>query len=74
MIGKWHLGEGRDIDLPTNRGYDEFAGFLHGGRQSKEPEVDFLRDGPALLQLLCIDPLNLCKISSLTVNTSLTSE
>ena len=45
MVGKWHLGEGRDVDLPTRRGYTEFAGFLRGGRQSKEPKVDFLKAG-----------------------------
>jgi choline-sulfatase len=45
MVGKWHLGEGRDVDMPTSRGYTEFAGFLHGGRQSKEPVVDFLKPG-----------------------------
>ena len=45
MVGKWHLGEGRDVDMPTSRGYTEFAGFLHGGRQSKELKIDFLKPG-----------------------------
>ena len=45
MVGKWHLGEGRDVDLPTNRGYREFAGFLRGGRQSKEPVIEYLMPG-----------------------------
>jgi len=30
-IGKWHLG-GTEADHPNNRGFDEFYGFLAGGR------------------------------------------
>lgn len=30
-IGKWHLGE-KTSDHPNNRGFDEFYGFLAGGR------------------------------------------
>ncbi len=30
-IGKWHLGE-KDYNHPNNRGFDEFFGFLGGGR------------------------------------------
>jgi len=31
MVGKWHLGE-QDACNPLNRGFDEFFGFLGGGR------------------------------------------
>ena len=31
LIGKWHLGE-REESHPLNRGFDEFFGFLGGGR------------------------------------------
>ena len=30
-LGKWHLGED-DSDHPNNRGFDEFYGFIDGGR------------------------------------------
>ena len=30
-IGKWHLG-GNESDHPNNRGFDEFYGFIGGGR------------------------------------------
>jgi choline-sulfatase len=49
LVGKWGLGGWRDADLPTNRGYKEFAGFLSGGRQSKEPSVCFLKPGQTTL-------------------------
>lgn len=45
LVGKWHLGQGRDIDLPTSKGYDEFSGFLQGGRVSREPVIEFLAPG-----------------------------
>jgi arylsulfatase A-like enzyme len=41
VIGKWHLGA-NDEFYPTNRGYDEFVGFLPGETQyidPKRPEV-----------------------------------
>jgi arylsulfatase A-like enzyme len=31
LVGKWHLGE-QDQSHPLNRGFDEFFGFLGGGR------------------------------------------
>ena len=31
LVGKWHLGE-QDACNPLNRGFDEFYGFLGGGR------------------------------------------
>lgn len=31
LVGKWHLGE-QDACHPLNRGFDEFFGFLGGGR------------------------------------------
>ncbi len=49
LIGKWHLGRGRDVDLPTNRGYDEFAGFLLGGKRSREPVIELLAPGQSHL-------------------------
>lgn len=45
LIGKWHLGQGRDIDLPTSKGYGEFSGFLQGGKISREPVIEFLAPG-----------------------------
>ena len=30
LIGKWHLGHGRKIFLPTNHGFDYFYGFTPG--------------------------------------------
>lgn len=38
MVGKWHLGEPSRF-LPTNRGYDRFTGFPHGGMQSMSPRI-----------------------------------
>jgi arylsulfatase A-like enzyme len=36
VIGKWHLGA-NDAYYPTNRGYDEFVGFLPGATQYINP-------------------------------------
>ncbi|MEX0325038.1 MAG: sulfatase-like hydrolase/transferase [Puniceicoccaceae bacterium] len=39
-IGKWHLGN-RTMYHPNNRGFDEFWGFLEGGRSYfPDPKVD----------------------------------
>lgn len=37
LIGKWHLG-GRSVHLPSNRGFDEFFGFL-GSSSSYDPKI-----------------------------------
>jgi arylsulfatase A-like enzyme len=39
MVGKWHLGEMNPGFLPTQRGYDRFTGFPHGGMQSMSPKI-----------------------------------
>lgn len=41
LIGKWHLGTAERFH-PTRQGYDHFAGFLDGGRPTRDPvfEVD----------------------------------
>jgi uncharacterized sulfatase len=39
MVGKWHLGEHNPAFLPTNRGYDRFTGFPHGGMRSMSPNI-----------------------------------
>jgi arylsulfatase A-like enzyme len=31
MAGKWHLGFARQADLPENRGFDAYLGYLSGG-------------------------------------------
>lgn len=31
MAGKWHLGFARQVDLPENRGFDKWIGYLEGG-------------------------------------------
>ena len=28
MVGKWHLGQGHEYDMPWNKGFDSFLGFL----------------------------------------------
>lgn len=38
LVGKWHLGDEKHY-LPTQRGYDRFTGFPHGGMKSKSPRV-----------------------------------
>ncbi len=38
MIGKWHLGSATPF-YPTNRGYDEFVGFLTGQTEYIDPKV-----------------------------------
>lgn len=45
LIGSWALGGGRDVDLPTQRGYGEFSGFLWAVRVSREPAIQFLAPG-----------------------------
>lgn len=48
LIGKWHLGE-RDGCRPTQRGFDEFFGFLHGARsywqKPDERPIEWIRRG-----------------------------
>ncbi len=39
MVGKWHLGENSSEYLPTQRGYDRFTGFPHGGLRSMSPRI-----------------------------------
>lgn len=39
LVGKWHLGHANDMYLPTNRGYDAFAGYPIGGKHSRDPRV-----------------------------------
>ncbi|MFT3725416.1 MAG: sulfatase-like hydrolase/transferase [Hyphomonadaceae bacterium] len=38
LIGKWHLGSNDDF-YPTNRGYDEFVGFLTGATSYINPKA-----------------------------------
>ncbi len=38
MVGKWHLGSATPF-YPTNRGYDEFVGFLTGQTEYIDPKV-----------------------------------
>ncbi|MBS3776811.1 MAG: sulfatase-like hydrolase/transferase, partial [Bacteroidales bacterium] len=38
LVGKWHLGDEKHY-MPTQRGYDHFTGFSHGGMKSKSPDV-----------------------------------
>lgn len=42
LIGKWHLGANNDY-YPTNRGYDEFVGFLPGATSYMDPNTPGLR-------------------------------
>lgn len=39
MVGKWDLGEAYRGHHPGQRGFDRFAGFMQGGKQSKDPVV-----------------------------------
>ncbi len=49
-IGKWHLGE-RSSFHPLNRGFDEFYGFLEGGRgYFPDPAIDRPDNARALLE------------------------
>lgn len=48
-VGKWHLGN-RTMYHPVNRGFDEFYGFLEGGRSYfPDPLVDHPENYRALL-------------------------
>ncbi len=38
LVGKWHLGSNEDF-YPTNRGYDEFVGFLTGATSYIRPNA-----------------------------------
>ena len=38
MIGKWHLGSGRNF-YPTSRGFDQFVGFLPGETSYIDPNA-----------------------------------
>ncbi|HEY3950946.1 sulfatase-like hydrolase/transferase [Phenylobacterium sp.] len=38
LVGKWHLGM-QDKFYPTNRGYDEFVGFLPGQTSYMDPDA-----------------------------------
>ena len=45
-IGKWHLGS-RDEFYPTNRGFDDFVGFLPGQTAYIDPKLPGLHVAPA---------------------------
>jgi autotransporter-associated beta strand protein len=40
-VGKWHMGETDGVNRPLDMGFDEFFGFLWGGR----PFFDYTADG-----------------------------
>lgn len=42
LVGKWHLGTNEDF-YPTNRGYDEFVGFLAGATNYIDPRLPGVR-------------------------------
>jgi arylsulfatase A-like enzyme len=42
LVGKWHLGTNADF-YPTNRGYDEFVGFLAGATSYIDPRLPGVR-------------------------------
>jgi arylsulfatase A-like enzyme len=42
LIGKWHLGANAEY-YPTNRGYDEFVGFLPGATSYMDPAIPGLK-------------------------------
>ncbi len=42
LVGKWHLGA-NDVYYPTNRGYDEFVGFLPGATAYIDPKAPGVR-------------------------------
>lgn len=54
-IGKWHLGgEESDDSFPTNKGFDEFFGFLGGAstyfHQENQHELIFRNQEPAIIK------------------------
>jgi len=42
LVGKWHLGVG-DRDYPTNRGFNEFFGFVAGATDYIDPDLPNVR-------------------------------
>lgn len=39
LVGKWHIGHGRESDGPLAHGYGHFAGWLQNGRVSRDPTL-----------------------------------
>ncbi|MCC6682997.1 MAG: sulfatase-like hydrolase/transferase [Phycisphaeraceae bacterium] len=39
MVGKWHLGDHEDADLPPAKGYEFFSGWPTGGKTSRDPSI-----------------------------------
>jgi len=48
MVGKWHLGS-QDAFYPTQRGFDEFVGFLTGATTYIDPKVPGVEVAPGPL-------------------------
>lgn len=42
LVGKYHCGQKAEAH-PTEIGYDEFKGFIHGGMTSRDPDVEIDR-------------------------------